>query len=142
MKLDLCLRDVGGLSEAERLFEQALADARSLRDDAPDEPRFRWLVATCQHSRGDMRRQRNRPAEAEEACREAIRKLSHLATADPDNPEHSADLAGSHNTLATLLRAACRLPEAETEHPKPPGGTAYESTPTGSSNSCGPPSAR
>jgi tetratricopeptide (TPR) repeat protein/tRNA A-37 threonylcarbamoyl transferase component Bud32 len=99
------------------LCQELLAKARSLYEELAAEhsdlPEVRRDIALAWFRLGDIHRQLDQHAPAEQAYGQAIVRQEALHRDDPQEPRYSQELANSHNWLGELFREHNQLEEAE-----------------------------
>src|SRR5262249_6617958 len=99
-----------GLKQAEHRLRKALAIAT----DPGDPPSGRRVAAAAraQVRLGAVLRQQDRPAEAEAAYRDAVRRWRSMAEEPRKTPMWEAELCAAHKALAAFLAERGRLADA------------------------------
>jgi len=87
---------------AEKHLAQSATIMAELVADVPNVPYYRSVLAGSQLDLGDVLLASNRPADAEEQCRQAMGHLTPLVAAHPDSGEYRERLALCHIALGNL----------------------------------------
>jgi eukaryotic-like serine/threonine-protein kinase len=109
--LAVTLKKQGSLTEAERLYREAIEQYEALIRRAPDRPLFRERLAEALVNLGEALSKDSK--ELEPILRRAQDIYQGLSAANPDVAEHRRNLASTLFNLASLFNSAGRLDEAE-----------------------------
>jgi tetratricopeptide (TPR) repeat protein len=104
---------LGAPAKAEDAYRQAITLSRQLAEDSPTEPKYRDLLAGCQHKLGLHFSQAKQFQEAERAYREAVALREKLVAESPNSLEYQCDLAASLGNLGRVLHSRGRPDDTE-----------------------------
>jgi tetratricopeptide (TPR) repeat protein/predicted Ser/Thr protein kinase len=115
MRVGLINGQLGRAPEAEAAYQQALTLGASLMAEAPQEPRYRRMMATTYSTGlGALHGGNQRYDEAEKSLLAAVPLLDGLVADFPDSAEYQEDLADCYNNLGVTYYDTHRLDQAET----------------------------
>jgi serine/threonine protein kinase/tetratricopeptide (TPR) repeat protein len=104
---------MGETEAALKDYERVRAIFNKLADEFPDNPEYRWQVATSDLSLGHFRQDLGQYQEAERSYRRAIPVLEALAAEYPGVPLYRHELARSQHLLSVRIRDDGQMAAAE-----------------------------